>query len=315
MLDEYSHCFRNRNRNRNRERVRPSGTGTDSVTGAGTGREVPDLYNARMFLLTGDDPARTLAIPQASHSWLAWQLAEHWGNRRFSRPLPRAEVLAAVMLHDSGWTEFDEAPGIDGEGRPRTFDRMEVETHLEIWRRSIGRTAIHSRYAALLVAGHFSEMAAVKTADYLERGDTDSARLAEAFRVEMDHRKTSWVESLSSDARYQRVLAGTGRQTNADILTLADRVSVFFSASLASVFEVDAPTADGESRPVKFTALDHGRWRVDPWPMQGDRVRLQCEGRLLPATRFDSAEAFHEVLRRAPVERVNFTLLRASALG
>ena len=268
-----------------------------------------------MFLHTGDDPTRTLAIPQASHSWLAWQLAEHWGNRHFSRPLPRAEVLAAVMLHDSGWTEFDAAPGIDRDGRPRTFDRMEVETHLDIWRRSVDRTALHCRYAALLVASHFSEMAEAKTADYLERGDTTSARLVESFRAEMDRRKASWVEILSPDARYQGCLQGTRRQSNADILTLADRVSVFLCASLASEFDVAAPAADGEFRPVKFTAMDQTRWRVDPWPMEGDRVRLQCEGRLLPVTRFDSAKDFHEVLLRAPLERLNFTLLRASALG
>lgn len=272
-------------------------------------------YNCGMFLHTGDNPTRTLAIPQASHSWLAWQLAEHWGNRHFSRPLPRAEVLAAVMLHDSGWTEFDTAPGTDGDGRPRTFDRMEVETHLDIWRRSVDQTALHSRYAALLVASHFSEMAATKTADYLQRGDTSSARLAESFRAEMNRREDSWVEILSPDARYQGCLRGTRRKSNADILTLADRVSVFLCASLASEFEVVAPTADGEFRPVKFTAIDPAHWRVDPWPMEGDRLRLQCEGRILPATRFESAGAFHEVLLRAPVERLNFTLLRASALG
>jgi len=268
-----------------------------------------------MFLHPGDDPTRTLAIPQASHSWLAWQLAEHWGNRRFSRPSPRAEVLAAVMLHDSGWTEFDTAPGIDEDGRPRTFDRMEVETHLDIWRRSVDRTALHSRYAALLVASHFAEMAELKTADYLQRGDTSSARLAESFRAEMNRRENSWVEILSRDARYQGCMRGTRRQSNADILTLADRASVFLCAALAAEFEVAAPAADGESGAVRFTAVDPTHWRVDPWPMEGDRVRLQCEGRLLPVTRFDSAAAFHEVLRRAPVERLNFTLLRASALG
>ena len=272
-------------------------------------------YNHRMFLHIGDDPTRTLAIPQASHSWLAWQLAEHWGNRRFSRPLPRAEVLAAVMLHDSGWAEFDETPGIDPEGRPRTFDRMEVESHLDIWRRSVDRTALHSRYAALLVASHFSEMAKAKTADYLGRGDTASGRLAESFRAEMDRRKASWVEILSPDARYQGCLRGTRRQSNADILTLADRVSVYLCASLAPEFEVEAPTAAGESRSVRFVALDRTHWRVDPWPMEGDRVRLQCEGRLLPVTRFDSAGDFHEVLLRAPVERLNFTLMRSSAVG
>lgn len=268
-----------------------------------------------MFLHDTGDPERTIAIPQASHTWLAWQLAEHWGNRRFSRPRPRAEVLAAVMLHDSGWSDFDRAPGIDRQGRPRTFDRMDVETHLGIWRSSVDRTSLSSRYAALLVAHHFSEMAAVKSADHLERGDTESARLAESFRAEMERRQASWTEALAEDGRYRDFLEGPRRRSNAEILTLADRVSVFFCASLATAFEVAAPTADGAVEKVALTAIDRTNWRVDPWPMKGDRVRLQCEGRLLPTRHFDSAEEFHGVLERAPVERICFTLMRSSAVG
>jgi len=293
----------------------PSGTDTDTDTGTGKEEGTPNLYNARMFLHDTGDPARTIAIPQASHAWLAWQLAEHWGNRRFTRPLPRAEVLVAVMTHDSGWSEFDASPGIDPEGRPRTFDRMDVASHLEIWRESVDRTALNSRYAALLVAKHFSEMAEVKTSDLLNRGDTTSARLAESFRAEMERREASWIEGLRADARYQDCLEGPRRQSNADILTLADRVSVYLCASLAGEFEIAAPIVEGAFATVNLTALDRTHWRVDPWPMEGDRIRLQCEGRLLPRTRFDSAEEFHSVLHRAPVERLSFTLLRSSAIG
>ena len=268
-----------------------------------------------MFLHDTGDPARTIAIPQASHAWLAWQLAEHWGNRRFNRPLPRAEVLAAVMLHDSGWNDFDAAPGIDDDGRPRTFDRMDVAAHLEIWRKSIGRAALVSRYAGLLVARHFAQMAEIKTADLLGRGDTTSARLAESFRAEIDRREASWVEGLAVDARYQDCLEGARRQSNADMLTLCDRISVYLCAALASRFEIEAPRAEGGCSTVRLTAVDRTHWRVEPWPMEGDRVRLQCEGRLLPRTNFDSADEFHGVLQRAPVERLSFTLLRSSALG
>ena len=268
-----------------------------------------------MFLHDTGDPARTIAIPQASHAWLAWQLAEHWGNRRFNRPLPRAEVLAAVMLHDCGWSEFDRAPGIDGQGRPRTFNRMQVEDHLDIWRASVARTAQHSRYAALLVAHHFAEMARLKTNDLLDRGDTTTARLAESFRAEMDRCQASWTEAMMGDARYQDCLAGPRRSSNAAILSLVDRVSVYLCASLANGFEVVAPAADGSTEIVELTAVDRSHWRVEPWPMEGDRVRLQCEGRLLPSRRFASAEELHDVLERAPVERLTFTLLRASAIG
>lgn len=269
----------------------------------------------RMFLHVTDDPARTMAISQASHAWLGWQLAEHWGNRTFNRPLPRAEVLAAVMLHDSGWADFDLDPGIDGDGRPRTFDRMEPEIHLDIWRRSVDRTAQHSRYAALLVASHFSDMAEVKCADLLERGNTAAARSAESFRAEMDRRRDAWVEALASDSRYQDVLTGARRQSNADILMLTDRISVYLCGAFAREFEVVAPTAGGGIEAVRLTAVDRTHWRVEPWPMEGDRVRLQCEGRLLSTTRFTSAEELKDALRRAPVERLSFTLLRSSAVG
>ena len=50
-------------------------------------------------------------------------------------------------------------------------------------------------------------------------------------------------------------------------------------------------------------------------PWEGDRVRLQVEGRLLPQRRFESSDEFHAVLERAPVERLSFTLMRASAIG
>ena len=62
-------------------------------------------------------------MPQASHAFAAWQIADHWGNRRFARAAPRAEVLAAVLLHDAGWTEFDRRPSVDPHGRIHTFDR------------------------------------------------------------------------------------------------------------------------------------------------------------------------------------------------
>jgi hypothetical protein len=268
-----------------------------------------------MFLYHSDDPQRILAIPQASHAWLAWQLAGHWGNRRFNRPLPRAEVLAAVMLHDSGWTEFDVDPGIDHRGRPRTFDRMPVDVHLDIWRACVDRAALHSRYAALLIAGHFSELAEVKTADQLDRGDTAAARLIETFRAEMTRRIFSWQEALATDARYRDCIRGPRLRSNADLLTLADRASVYFCASLATGFELAAPSSEGGFESVAVTAINRATWRLRPWPMEGDRARLQCEGRLLSTTEFESSEDLRIALERSPVERLTFTLVRSSAVG
>jgi hypothetical protein len=154
-----------------------------------------------MLLYDRGGASGTLAIPQSSHAWLAWQVAEHWGNRRFARVAPRAEVLAAIILHDVGWTEFDADPGVDGAGRPVTFDAMPAAAHLDIWRQCVHRAAAFSRYAALLVAHHFAALVEAKSADLLDRGDMAGGRAAEAFRAELERLQAGWREALRQDPR------------------------------------------------------------------------------------------------------------------
>lgn len=272
-----------------------------------------ERYNLTMFLHREHDPNGTYAIPQTSHAWLSWQLADHWGNRRFARPAPRSEVLAAILLHDSGWTEFDPAPTLDGNGRLRTFDHMEVATHLEIWRQCIQRAALHSRYAALLVASHFAGLAERKTQDLLDRQDTVAARTVQVFRAETDRMLAGWEETLAADSRYAPYLEGPGREANAQLLETCDRVSVYLCAGLGSRFRADGRSPSGDTMPVEFEEIERDTWRVSPWPLEGDRIRLQCEGRKLQTATFSSEDDLRVAITNAPVVRLSFTLLRPSA--
>ncbi len=266
-----------------------------------------------MFLYPSGSSSGAIAIPQASHAWLGWQVAQHWGNRRFARPAPRAEVMAAVMLHDVGWTEFDLDPGVDGRGRPITFDRMPVAEHLDIWRSSVHRAAEFSRYAGLMVAHHFVGLVKNKTSDLLERGDMVSGRAAEAFRAEMDRLQEGWRESLIQDPRYAPFLEGEGWRINTGLLAACDRISVYLCAALGSPFTLSGRTAQGSGEEIEATRIENDRWRVQPWPLEGDRLKLQVEGRRLGTTRFASREEARHTLARAPVVRINFVLTRPSA--
>ncbi len=268
-----------------------------------------------MFIHREDDPSGTYLIPQTSHAWLAWQVAEHWGNRNFARPAPRAETLAAVLLHDGGWAESDAAPTLDDQGRPRTFDRMPVSEHLAIWRSSVARTEQYSRYSGLIVAAHFAGMSDRKLADLLKRDDTDGARLAQSFSAEMERLEDSWVEELSKDGRYEPYLAGPAREVNSRLLDTCDRISVFLSASLPSPFEVWAQNSSSDTEVITFETVDATTWRVHPWPLQGDRQKIHCEGRRLATTSFSSVEEFRAAYQHAPTVRLVFTLLRSSAVG
>lgn len=266
-----------------------------------------------MFLYRENHPDGPFVVPQSSHAWLAWQVAEHWGNRRFARPAPRPEVLAAILLHDAGWTGFDARPTLDETGRPRTFDRMEVTTHLEIWRDCVLRAGQHSRYAGLLVAGHFAGLAERKTSDLLDAGDTVAARNVQVFRAEMERIQAGWTEELARDARYEPYLEGPGLEANAQLLETCDRISVHLCAALTDAFRADGRSPEGDTMPVDFEEIEPGAWRVAPWPLQGERLRVHCEGRRLQRAAFESDEELREALARAPVVRLSFALQRPSA--
>ncbi len=267
-----------------------------------------------MFLYREDVVTGAWAISQPSHSWLAWQLASHWGNRRFARPAPRGEVMAAVLLHDGGWSDFDVAPGIDPEGRPVTFDRMAVGKHLDVWRMSVTRTAIHSRYAALLVAAHFAELAGRKASELLGLGDTGGARSTQAFRAEMERLQDGWIEELKADARYADVLEREGRRVNASVLAACDLLSVMLCASMPFQFPVRAITAKGEIEELKITTVSDRVFKMSPWPFEGTRLKVHCEGRHLRSVRFPSVQAFQEDLVRARVERLAFEFVRPGSV-
>lgn len=217
------------------------------------------------------------------------------------------------MLHDVGWTEFDENPGVDEDGRPVTFDRMPPGAHLDIWRASVRRAAAFNRYAGLLVAEHFAALVEHKTADLLDRGDTVAGRAAQTFRAEMERLQEGWREALRQDARYQPYLDGDSWSVNAGLLAACDRISVFLCASLGSPFAVAGRTPEGSEETIRFELVDGTRWRLRPWPLEGDRLRIQTEGRRLARRRFSSAEDLHKALAHAPVERLSFELVRPSA--
>ncbi|MCG6963503.1 MAG: DUF3891 family protein [Acidobacteria bacterium] len=268
-----------------------------------------------MFTFNETDPAGPIAIPQSSHSWLAWQIADHWGNRRFPRPAPRAEVLAAVLLHDTGWTSFDRRPRLDEEGRPRTFDRMEVGPHLDIWSDSVARAAQVARYAGILVADHFHSLAGLKEADATGRGDEAATEQVHAFRSAMSEQSATWRQELAGDPRFQGRLDGPGLEVNRRILAACDMIAVHLCAGLEGRFAAHVLGADGKVEEIVATRPSATVVRLQPWPLVGDRLSIHCEGLRLPKSRFGDAAELADALDKAPRAGLRFTLARPSTVG
>ncbi len=261
-----------------------------------------------MFLRSNGD-AHWLLVPQASHAFLAWQVALHWGNRRVARPAPRPEVLAAVLLHDSGWDAFDTAPDPDAQGRPRTFDRMEPRRHLEIWRRCIALAGAHATYAGMLVALHCSRMAAWKISDL--EGIGDAARLEEARRFAEDVEKLvqEFRALLAPDPRYAMALDGPGLERNLGILGACDRLAVYLCAGMSGPFALSGHSPGGDEVHIAVDPVDGSTLRLHPWPLEGRRLTVHCEARRLQARPYAGVEELKQALSSAPRLRLAFTLL------
>ncbi len=264
-----------------------------------------------MFLYP-DGPDRWLAISQASHGLLAWQIARHWGVRPFPRPAPLAETLAAVLLHDAGWTAFDADPGVDTEGRPRTFDRMPPAPHLEIWERSVGIAESFSRYAGLLVAEHTVRLARRKAAEAAGAGDAQTEEAARAFLGRLENRIAVLREDLAGDPRYSQALATGAHTANSAILAACDALAVLLAAAMPGPFTLEVPDRSGTVVPVTVRREDPRTLRLRPWPLEGRGLTVHAEGRSLEARRWSGSE-LREALAAAPMRRITLQLLPTGA--
>ncbi len=265
-------------------------------------------------MLIFDHPSRpgVILVPQVSHAWLAWQIALHWGNRRFLRPAPRAETLAAVLLHDAGWTEHDQDPPVDARGCVRAFDSMPMQAHLAIWRRSIDVAAQFSRYAGLLVAAHHRLLAARKGAALPENDEASRGQIA-TFVASLRKMESGWIKVLRSDPRTAPSTAGSARRANQDILAACDQISVYLCAAIPGPFTVHAASPSGEEVPIRVEPVGPMTYRLNPWPLEGTRLAVHCEGAVLDSPVFPDRAALRRALRGASTTRLTFTLLRASA--
>jgi hypothetical protein len=251
-------------------------------------------------MLLREDGGAVVAIGQASHAWIAGQLARAWGNERFPAPAPREEVCLAAEQHDIGMAEWDLRPSLNrNTGRPHSFLELPVAVHVGLWSEAPGKLLSQSRYAALLVSMHGTALSARR----------DLARLSNPER--------SIVEDyLASQGELQAVLA---EQVGADTCEQARNqrlVWTWDSLSLALCLRwraLDLAQVPGREEAIDMRLQSAGannEFTLDPWPFAPPHVEVHCEGRRL-AGRYDSEAALHRALEEAPSVGLSFCLRRA----
>jgi len=244
-----------------------------------------------------------VAVLQSAHAFAAFQIAEHWGNRLTPRPSPRAEVLAAILLHDAGW-DGRELPRLDAQGRPVTFDTLGEDEHEGVWAASVERAAVFGRYAEYLVSHHVSSLAAMA-------GDERHR----AFLADQEIRRERLRSELGDDPRY-RATFDTGRDlVNRAVVRLADALAVHLIRGAAEKALLPGVPRRGGTAPLSVGRVAERTYRLHPWPLVGRRLDITTEGRLLVAPQFPDIPALHSAWAEAPTVRLTWTLCAPAEVG
>lgn len=242
-----------------------------------------------------------VAIAQSAHAFLAFQIAEHWGNRLTPRPSPRAETLAAVLLHDAGWDGREE-PRLDPDGRPVAFDTLPEGEHEAVWASAVERAGVRGRYVAYLVSHHVANLA--ESGSHHRHPEFVAAQQALRARLR---------DELASDRRYQTAFGSDADAVNRAVVRLADALAVHLArGAQGTTVLADLPRRDGVAS-LTLTQVAERTYRLRPWPLVGRRLDVTAEGRLLPASRFADAEALRAAWVAAPTVRLSWALLATGA--
>ncbi len=177
-------------------------------------------------------------VMQTDHADLAAGFARAW------RPEVSESLVVATERHDDGWAVWEQAPRIDGDGKPVNFLEVDVQSHLAFYRAGIAAITEQDQHAGLLVSMHGAGI-------YRQRYGLDPGLgLARAAEVqdEVDAFVAEQEAKFGSDPGEHR--------GEYELLQLFDRLSLYFCMRDAE---------RGEPEPVElqgYTLEAAGPWRV-----------------------------------------------------
>lgn len=242
-----------------------------------------------------------LCLPQPAHGLMAAQFCRHWGNERFARP-PLFDLLeVAVILHDSGWTDWEEKPQLRPDGVPMDFlHHTDVAEKIAIWRKSVQIAWGHHPYAALLVA-HHAVLLYQMSLESLPFSADDREKIAGFF---------AWEEELQAQSRVHfrdapELLAGMEAESlkaHTRLLQFCDNASLRLSVpwpsgALLGCFPTGGPEGCVD---IRF-CYDATTATCDPWPFGVESFPVTMTGYRLAERTFPDAASYHAALATAPL--------------
>jgi hypothetical protein len=265
-------------------------------------------------------------VTHPEHGRLAGAIAARWGNRLFAPPEPSDRVLRGIHAHDDGWARRDAHPRITKQGKPSAFSvevavggkpafaetdvEIDLEEYLGVREHGVAEVAARDAYAALLVSLH--------TCDLLTKDPSREAiapeqlPLLDAFLLRQRKLQKSLRAAVSADPQLTTDETGeTAIQDGFRLLQAADRMSLLACVEYATPTTLLHPLRlrNGCQAEVTVTPLGERRFRLAPYPLDADEVRIPFPARFVPVTRFASAAEFETAFHAAAVQELEVVLV------
>jgi hypothetical protein len=274
-----------------------------------------------MIRLALDQGWRLVTHPD--HAGLAGDFAEAWGNKFFSTPEPRAEVLKGIRCHDDGWKERDAQPFITREGRPgafsvelvgkySAFEEINLADYLAVRGRALDKLAQDHPYAAVIVSMHTSNLLTARA----DRSTIKPAELPllDDFIAGQKARQASLREDLAKSGKYgANALSEETWRDHFRLLQACDNLSLLACVGYMSPATLlhPLPQKDGTYEEVHVQALAPDLFELDPFPFPGTEKQFSFPSRSIAGTTFASSADLQQAFNEAKVESVPITFRAA----
>ncbi len=247
-----------------------------------------------------------LLITHPDHARLAGQIAEAWGNDRFTPPEPFASVLYAVHHHDDGWLARDAAPFLTRDGKPEAFTRtlvgaytafeeIDLPRYLEVRRAATDAVAAADPFAGVLVSLHSLNL-------LTEQADLASIRPEhrDVHRAFVEQQR-GWQETTARTHGFAPDLLRRGFE----FLQTCDHLSLILCADYREPVALRHahPDRSGQRHTLACRGAPHATWRLDPWPFAGSGLTLSIPCREIDRSACANLSVFRQVFAAAPVEQ------------
>jgi hypothetical protein len=244
-----------------------------------------------MIVQTAPEGAPRFVIRMAEHTALSDLLADAFGNDDFEAVNdPAARFI--IANHDAGWADLDNEFRIDpATGYPYNLTETPFELIMGTSKASPDFNETHDPYSGLLSSMHswglYNGRYGLSDIVLLDKVAEQNVAAAEEMLSHEEARQNRLKETLRGVPEARDKVADDRLMQAYKQLQFFDTLALYFNrvhegARDQAVFP-HVPKSQTADTDITVTPLGDARYRVFPWPFEGENLTLEFEGRYMEA--------------------------------